>query len=97
MGGRSNVPPGRETVADSLAARRAYAPDPMAALAAKRTPGAMAGALAAPLLPPGALAAEGGWFSDAMLTALAKYEDARRLRGPQAPEAARHGAVNVVN
>ena len=67
----------------------------MAALAAKRTPGAMAGALAAPA--PGALAVEGGWFSDAMLTALAKYEDARRLRGPQGPEAARRDAVNIVN
>ena len=44
-----------------------------------------------------ALAADGGWFSDAMFTALAKYEDARRLRDPQAPEAARLGAVNIVN
>jgi hypothetical protein len=82
---------------DSQAARRAYAPDPMAALAAKRTPGAMVGALAAPSPAPGSLAAEGGWFSDAMLAALAKYEEARRLRGPQAPEAARQGAVNIVN
>ena len=32
-----------------------------------------------------------------MLDALAKYETARQLRGPQAPEAARAGAVNVVN
>ena len=57
----------------------------------------MAGSLAAPLPAPGALAAEGGWFSDAMLEALAKYEEARRLRGPQAPEAVRRGAVNIVN
>ena len=75
-------------------ARRAHAPDPMAALAAKRTPGAMAGTLAAP---PGAIAEDGGWFADAMLTALAKYDEARRLRALQAPEAARQGAVNVVN
>lgn len=97
MGGPSNVPPEGRPVADWNAARRAYAPDPMAALAAKRTPGAMAGAFAAPSLPPGSLAAEGGWFSDAMLAALAKYEDARRLHGPQEPEAARQGAVNIVN
>ena len=89
------VPPGGRQHAESQTARRAYAPDPMAALAAKRTPGAMAGALAAPA--PGALAADGGWFSDAMFTALAKYEEARRLSGPQAPEAVRRGAVNIVN
>lgn len=82
---------------EPLLARRAYAPDPMAALAAKRTPGAMAGALAVPPSAPGALAVEGGWFSDVMLEALGKYEDARRLRGQQAPEAARRGAVNIVN
>jgi hypothetical protein len=69
----------------------------MAALAAKRTPGAMAGSLAAPAPAPGALAAEGGWFSDTMLSAFAKYEEAQRLRGPQGPEAARRGAVNIVN
>ncbi|MSO85500.1 MAG: hypothetical protein EXR02_09620 [Rhodospirillales bacterium] len=100
------VPPADEQNIDSLAMRRSLAPDPMAALAAKRTPGAMAGTLAAPRLapagepqaaPPGALAAEGGWFSDAMFEALAKYQDAVRLRGPQAPEAARPGGVNVVN
>ncbi|MEK7246060.1 MAG: hypothetical protein AAB223_08575 [Pseudomonadota bacterium] len=89
-----------------LSGRRAQAPDPMAALAAKRTPGAMAGTLSAPrpapvgepqAAPPGAIASEGGWFTDTMLSALGKYEDARRLRGPQAPEAARRDAVNVVN
>ena len=122
LSGRA-VPPAGEPNIDSLAARRARAPDPMVALAAKRTPGAMAGALAAPRLapgaqapktedpaasfapglssgrhaPPGALAVEGGWFSDVMLEALAKYQDAARLRGPQAPEAARQGGVNVVN
>jgi hypothetical protein len=73
----------------------------LAALAARRTPGALAGIMVAPApgtpSPPGSIGAEGGWFSDVMLDALAKYEDARRLRAPQAPEAARQGAVNVVN
>ena len=78
-------------------ARRAHAPDPMAALAAKRTPGAMAGALATPQAPSGALADQGGWFTDVMLDAFAKYNDARRLSGPQSPEAGRQGGVNIVN
>lgn len=92
----ARVAPAGGQIADTPA-RRAYAPDPMAALAAKRTPGAMAGSLAAPAPAPGALAAEGGWFSDTMLSAFAKYEEAQRLRGPQGPEAARRGAVNIVN
>lgn len=78
----------------AAAAQRALAPDPLAQLAAKRTPGAMAGAMAAQA---GAIGVEGGWFSDVMIEALAKYEDARRLRGPQPPEAARQGGVNIVN
>ncbi len=76
-------------------AHRALAPDPLAALAAKRTPGALAGVMPAPT--PGSIGVEGGWFSDVMLDALAKYEYARQLRGPQGPEAARPGAVNIVN
>lgn len=75
--------------------QRALAPDPLAALVARRTPGSLAGAMGAPAA--GAIGTEGGWFSDVMLDALAKYETARQLRGPQAPEAARAGAVNVVN
>ncbi|MBM3951382.1 MAG: hypothetical protein FJ311_08005 [Rhodospirillales bacterium] len=75
-------------------ATRALAPDPLAQLAVKRTPGALAGAFAAPA---GAIGVEGGWFSDVMLDALAKYEDARRLRETQPPEAARREGVNIVN
>lgn len=78
-------------------ARRAHAPDPLTALAAKRSPGALAGALAAPQPMPGAIADQGGWFTDVMLEALSKYNDARRLSNPQAPEAGRQGGVNIVN
>ncbi len=74
--------------------QRALAPDPLAQLTAKRTPGALAGAMAAPA---GAIGVEGGWFADVMIEALAKYQDARRLREPQPPEAARQGGVNIVN
>ncbi len=93
-------------------AQRALAPDPMAALAAKRTPGSMASAAARMNRPlneapsqadvmSGAIAAEGGWFSDAMIEALGKYQDAQRLR-PAAPaagatERAPGGTVNIVN
>jgi hypothetical protein len=45
----------------------------------------------------GSIGTEGGWFSDAMLDALAKYESAKRLREPQPPEAVRSGSVNLVN
>jgi len=75
-------------------ATRALAPDPLDQLAVKRTPGALAGAFAAPA---GAIGVEGGWFSDVMLGALAKYEDARRLRETQPPEASRREGVNIVN
>ncbi|MBM3565200.1 MAG: hypothetical protein FJX42_03695 [Alphaproteobacteria bacterium] len=89
-------------------AGRSRAPDPMAALAAKRTPGSMAPAVAAMSrqpreLPPeaGAIAPEGGWFADTMLEALSKYEEAQRRRRTQSPEAALDGplggAVNIVN
>ena len=93
-------------------AQRALAPDPMAALVAKRTPGSMAAASARMNRPPneapsqtdamsGAIAAEGGWFSDVMIEALGKYQDAQRLR-PAAPaagtaERAPGGTVNIVN
>ena len=33
--------------------------------------------------PPGALAADGGWFTEAMLSALSKYEGGRKLAQPQ--------------
>jgi hypothetical protein len=84
----------RPVPAAAAPAQRALAPDPLAQLAAKRTPGTLAGAMAAPA---GAIGVEGGWFSDVMIEALAKYEDARRLREPQPPEAARQGGVNIVN
>jgi hypothetical protein len=57
---------------DAWAAAKAYhRPDPMAGLVAKRTPAQTAAQLA----PAGATAAEGGWFSEAMLSALAKYRE----------------------
>jgi len=84
----------RPVPAATAPAQRALAPDPLAQLTAKRTPGALAGAMAAPA---GAIGVEGGWFADVMIEALAKYQDARRLREPQPPEAARQGGVNIVN
>ena len=102
------APPASPQPVSSPRAQRALAPDPMVALAAKRTPGSVAAAVASTNrlpreLPPdaGAIASEGGWFSDVMLDALGKYQDAQRLRAPAPPEAAygktSGGAVNIVN
>ncbi len=101
-------PPEAPAPAAPVDTQRALPPDPMAALAARRTPGSMAAAVASTNRLPrelpsetGAIASEGGWFSDVMLGALAKYQDAQRLRHPSAPEAAFDkapgGAVNVIN
>jgi hypothetical protein len=66
---------------NAWSATKAYhRPDPTAGLVAKRTPAAVAGQLA-----PGATAQDGGWFSDAMLSALAKYQENAKLRADPAP------------
>jgi hypothetical protein len=78
---------------DAWTAAKAYQrPDLMAGLVAKRSPAQTAGQIAAQPAPAGATAAEGGWFSDAMLSALAKYQESAK-RG-QAPEPAN---VDVVH
>jgi hypothetical protein len=66
---------------DAWSATKAYRrPDPTAGLVAKRTPAAVAAQLA-----PGATAQDGGWFSDAMLSALAKYQENAKLGTAPAP------------
>lgn len=66
---------------DAWSATKAYRrPDPMAGIVAKRTPAYVAGQLA-----PGATAPDGGWFSDTMLSALAKYQENAKLRSDPPP------------
>jgi len=66
---------------DAWSVTKAYRrPDPMAGIVAKRTPAYVAGQLA-----PGATAQDGGWFSDAMLSALAKYQENAKLRSDPPP------------
>lgn len=95
MPAAASVAPTADMKADSAAtpdfAGRALPPDPMSQLAARRSPGQVAGNAA---VGANQAAANGGWFGDVMLNALAKYEIQNRRNAVGQDNAP---MLNVVN